>query len=593
MPISMFKKTSRFTRNILVSLLAFAAFIPSAFSYDYDYGWAVTRFDSAIKINEDGMINVTETIVADYTNEAHHGIIRSIPVDYRDQYGNNLSLNFQVVSVTDQNGKAWNFEQYKEGNILNIKAGDADVLLTEPSTFVITYNVGRAINRFDTYDELYWNATGTQWGVPMGTVTAEVTLPDKIQDSDMKATCYTGAYGANEQACTATIKDHTISYTVDSGDGAQVPDLSSYTGLTIVAGFPKNMIAEPSATQQILWFLADNWGYGLPILTFGFLYYMWFTRGRDPKTRDAIMPIYKAPAGMTPTELGTIIDETVDIRDISSAIVDLAVRGYLQIKEIKEKKLLFESTDYEFIRLKNDDSGLKEHERKILSAVFGGSDSKKLSSLKNEFYSSLPGIKDMVYKNLVKEGYFPVSPEKVRSVYYTVGGVLSFGVLCGLGLFLALFPLSAILGIMASGLIIVGFAKFMPAKTKKGVDMYYQAKGLEEFIKTAERDRIKFQEKENIFETILPYAMTLGLATKWASAFEGIYKTAPSWYVSSNPHWGSQFNVLAFSNKLDSVASEMQTTFASSPRSAAGGGSGFSGGGFSGGGFGGGGGGSW
>lgn len=592
MKTSFSNKLSRFTRNSLVSLLAIAAFAPTAFSYGY--GWDIDKFDTAVKINEDGIINVTETIVADYTNESHHGLIRSIPVDYRDRYGNNLSLYFQVTSVTDENGKSWNYEQYKEGNILNIKIGDADILLDEPSTFKISYNVGRAINRFDTYDELYWNSTGTQWDVPMDDVTTEITLPDKVSASDIKATCFTGSYGGSEQNCTPNIQNHSVTYSVNDNKTLSTPDLNPLSGLTVVVGFPKGIVAEPSVTQQAWWFFMDNWGYALPFITFGILYYIWYTRGRDPKTRDTIMPIYKAPEGMSPTEIGTIIDENLDMRDITSTIVDMAVRGYIQIKELKEKKLIFDNTDYEFIKLKNYENGtvLKTHERKILDAIFGSSQNKKLSSLKNEFYSSLPGIREAVYNSLVKEGYFPTNPEKVRNIYYTIGSVLCFGVLFGLGAFIAFFPLSAILGILASGVVVLGFAKYMPAKTKKGVDMYYQAKGLEMFIKTAERDRIKFQEQENIFEKILPFAMTLGLASKWANAFEGIYKTAPSWYVSSNPNWNNNFNVLMFTNRLDSVASEMQTTFASSPRSASGGGSGFSGG-FSGGGFGGGGGSSW
>lgn len=584
---------SRFTRNILVSLLALAAFAPTAFSYGY--GWDIDKFDTAIKINENGIMNVTETIVADYTNESHHGLIRSIPVDYRDKYGNNLSLHFQVTSVTDENGKSWNYEQYKEGNILNIKIGDADILLDKPTTFKISYDVGRAINRFDTYDELYWNSTGTQWDVTMDEVTTEITLPDKVQTADIKATCYTGSYGGSEQNCTPNIQGHGVTYSVNDNKALTAPDLNPLTGLTVVVGFPKGIVAEPSFAQLAWWFLADNWGYSLPFITFGILYYLWFTRGRDPKTRDTIMPIYKAPEGMSPTELGTIIDENLDLRDITSTIVDMAVRGYIQIKELKEKKLLFDSTDYEFVRLKefDTDTTLKPHETKIMSAIFGRGTIKKLSSLKNEFYSSLPGIRESVYNRLVKEGYFPTNPEKVRNIYYTVGSVLCFGVFFGLGAFLAFAPLSAILGTLGSGIVVLAFAKYMPAKTKKGVDMYYQAKGLEMFIKTAERDRLKFQEQENIFEKILPFAMTFGLASKWASAFEGIYKNPPSWYVSSNPNWNSNFNVLGFANKLDSVASEMQTTFASSPRSASGGGSGFSSGGFSGGGFGGGGGSSW
>ena len=42
---------------------------------------------------------------------------------------------------------------------------------------------------------------------------------------------------------------------------------------------------------------------------------------------------------MTPAELGTLIDGKPDMRDITSTIVDLAVRGYLHITETKDERL--------------------------------------------------------------------------------------------------------------------------------------------------------------------------------------------------------------------------------------------------------------
>ena len=137
----------------------------------------------------------------------------------------------------------------------------------------------------------------------------------------------------------------------------------------------------------------------------------------------------------------------------------------------------------------------------------------------------------------------------------------------------------------------------MPAKTKKGAEAKWQVLGLEEFIRTAETDRIKFQEKENIFQKLLPYAMALGLAEKWTTAFKDIIKTPPNWYQSSDPNFMNGFNTMYLYHSLNSMTTTANTVMTSSPRSSSSGSwsgsSGFGGGGFSGGGFGGGGGGSW
>lgn len=580
-----------------ILLFAGAAFAQQEMTSPGEWPWNIDSFDTEIRIEKDSSIVVSEKIVADFTREEHHGIYRTIPVRYRDRFGNKLNLRFNLVSIKDETGKPWNYEQSNEGDDVYIKIGDADTYLNDLSTFIITYKVERAVTYFGDHDELYWNSTGTEWAVPMKKVTTTVTIPGSASEG-LKATCFTGGYGAEDQNCRYKIENGVFSFDVTpllEGASALYPS----QGLTIVVGFPPGIVEKPSLFQQILWTLADNWGYFLPFITFGIMFWFWKTRGRDPHvSRSAIMPIYRPPNGLTPTEIGTLIDEKVDTRDISATLIDLAVRGYIKIKEIKEKQWFFESTDYEFEAVKDiqGDPTLKTHEKKIAEAVFGSQPFKKLSALKDKFYTSLPGIRDSIYSGLVRDGYFPTNPEGVRNGYYTIGGIITGIPIFLFGGFIIFTSLSVPIGMIASGLIILAFAGKMPAKTKKGVETYYLIKGLEEYIGTAEKDRIKWQEGENIFELLLPYALTLGLADKWASAFQGIYKEPPSWYSSTDPNWLNHFNTLYLMNRLSSVNNSMQSTFTSSPRSAAGGGSGFGGGGgggFSGGGFGGGGGGSW
>ena len=129
----------------------------------------------------------------------------------------------------------------------------------------------------------------------------------------------------------------------------------------------------------------------------------------------------------------------------------------------------------------------------------------------------------------------------------------------------------------------------MPKKTRKGADAYWKILGFRDFIKTAEKYRAQFYERENIFEEYLPYAILFGLTDKWAKAFEGIYQNPPSWYEGPV---ATSFSVAAFTDSLNhSLSAFGSSTFRGG--GAVSGSSGLGGGGFSGGGFGGGGGGSW
>ena len=74
---------------------------------------------------------------------------------------------------------------------------------------------------------------------------------------------------------------------------------------------------------------------------------------------------YEAPDGLTPAEVGTLVDEQVDLRDISATIIDLAVRGYLKIEEVGSNSWFSSGSDYRFIKLR-EPQGLKNFEQKLV-----------------------------------------------------------------------------------------------------------------------------------------------------------------------------------------------------------------------------------
>jgi uncharacterized membrane protein len=298
---------------------------------------------------------------------------------------------------------------------------------------------------------------------------------------------------------------------------------------------------------------------------------------------------------MTPAELGTLVDGKPDMRDITATIVDLAVRGFLHITEIEDKGFLgfFSSAEYTFTLKKprSEWTALKSHERDLLSAMFGSSDSVSLSQLKNKFYRHLPGLREDLYKMLVRHGFYTGRPDRVR-LLYVIGGVVLGGLLAfGSGTVMATLGMQPAAGIIAgilSGVIVVIFGWFMPSRTIRGTRELEKVLGFQEFLTRVESDRLERMVKTpEMFERFLPYAMALGVADTWARAFEGIYKEPPQWY--SGAHGIQTFRPTTFTSNLGAMSTQAAAVMASAPRSS--GGSGFGGGGSSGGGFGGGGGG--
>lgn len=532
----------------------------------------IKSFDVEIVIDRSGSFFVTESIVYDFSTNLKHGIFRTIPK------GN---LDIKILQVTDESNIPWPYTIQSRGVYVEVKIGDPDKLVQGEQVYKISYRIGRGIGFFENHDELYWNVTGTEWDVAIEKASTRISLPEKINEEDLQYACFTGVYGSKEQECIYGI--------AETGDiyFETTRNLLAREGLTIVLGWPKGMVDEPSFFQKAIWFARRNWPLSIPIFVSLFVFKEWWQKGKDFPIRKPIIAQYEPPDDLRPAEVGTLIRQEVATEDISATIIDLATRGYLKIKETERQGLILKKTDHLLVKLKDfdNDPALKDYEKRILRAIFDSRDVTALSALKDNFYVFLDSIKNKIYKELSLKGHFVVRPDRIKKKWRSIGTTV---LIAG---FVALFW-GANLGIalLASGVLFWIFSFFMPKRTKKGTNAYWQCLGLKEYINTAERYRVQFQEKEKIFEKYLPYAIVFGIAKRWARAFEGIYTTPPSWYEGN---FGPTFSTINFSHSLNSAISGMNSIFVSRPGGGFGGGSGFGGGGSSGGGGGGGGGGSW
>jgi uncharacterized membrane protein len=553
-------------KSFFFVLLFFFYFLFS-FKISLTQGYSSEKIDTfltKIKINKDSSILVKESILYDFGSEFKHGIYRTIPVK---------NIKIKVLEVTDEFNNPYQFKTRVRNGILTIQIGDPQKTIAGQHQYNITYQVFNALNFLKDHDELYWNVIGNDWKIPILKVEAEITFPEKIPSDKFKMDCFTGYIGSKEKNCQFSVKeDGKILFQANN-------PLDPTQGLTIVFGWPKGIIKKPNIFQKFFWLFPKYLPFLIPIFIFIFLFQEWYRKGRDLKIEKPIVVEYQPPDNLRPAEMDFILNEDIEPKDIAATIIDLAVRGFLKIREVEDKVLFFEKKDYEIEKLK-DDGDLLDYEKLLLEKLFQNGNKIQILSLKNEFfknYKDYEEFKEKIANLIMEKGYFERNPLKIINRLTAVATLIFFG----------MYFISAVIndfsyyfsGII-SGVIISIFAALMSKKTKKGIDIYKKILGFEEYIQNVEKYRAQFYEKENIFEEYLPYAIIFDVANKWTKAFENLFKEPPSWYEGN---FTSAFTVAAFTSSLNNYISQLISFSKSSGL----------GGGSSGGGRGGGGGGSW
>lgn len=554
----------------------------------------IRDFGARLVVERDGSVDVTEHLIVGFSGQ-WNGIVRDLSLRHNTAQGRRTKLDVAVVSITDGTGRPLRVEEQTKDNgwtrelrIWIPGARDAD------REVVIRYRIANAIRFFygssreGALDELYWNVTGNSWTMPIDKVHARVVLPGGVTPT--RTAAYTGATGS-------VASDATIKTEVNEVDFLLRRGLSPYEGMTIGVGWPAGHItSRPSEAQErlagvVLWSPLI-----VPLIVFALAFRTWQKRGRDPKERSYVVR-YEPVEGTSPAELGTLLDHTAQMQDITATLVDLAVRGFIRIEEVTESRFLglSKSTDYiiHIIRKRSDWTSLKPHEQRYLEGLSLAAPRDayvfKVSELQNRFYKSLPKIRDSIYDSLISSGYYLERPDQVKVKW---GALAVFCAFAGIGLailattrgWVMISPAALVAGGILSAVIVFVFSRIMPARTAIGARAREATLGFKEFLERVETERYRQMiTSPELFERYLPFAMAFGVAEKWARAFEGIYRDPPTWYTGGTGH----FSPGAFASTMGEMSGAASSSMSSSPSSS---GSGSGGGGSSGGGSGGGGG---
>lgn len=631
------------TKNLLITILTFSLLIITNSAYaQRNQKEGIMDFHSDIKIEVDGKIIVTETIIVNTTlNDIRRGIVRSIPNYRTDAKGKKQKMDFTIISVhRNENIEKWNTETVNEHKEIYI--GDSNVMLTRGKhTYVIVYESYGHIGFFDTFDELYWNVTGNDWAFSIGKASATITLPDGA--TSINTSCYTGRKGSTASECSVVSNENTVTF---RSKGA----LSPGEGLTVAVSFQRDIIKRPPPPTWAEMFWEEH---KIPICALAFFtimacfcYFTWRKVGKDPE-KHVVIPTFNPPHDWSAAVTRYLYKRKYDSKVFTSTLISMAVKGALQIKLINRKF---------YLERKGINTRLSLEEKSVYDILFHQRESITVSDKHHETFSSAnSGLSASIKARWKIDHYFRYNRKYIFLAsllmivllisYTTITGEGETAMAFLLGIPFAIFGIALLvkaikkgkvgcstiilfliglsfltslfvttIGILATENIItaiflismfvlaITYFFLIKAPTELGAQIEAELEGFRMYLKTAEENRLNLMTPPDrtpeLFEQLLPYAIALDVENEWGKKFDDVLKQAdykPDWYNDTMP---LRYSILAGSlaSSLESsiVLAQIDPTAVSSGSSGSGGwSSGSSGGGFSGGGGGGGGGRGW
>ena len=334
----------------LLSLIFMLPMLVNAASYN---GYELTGYDIDIVVNENNTLKITEEIEA-YFSVKKHGIFRKIPlkntVERLDGTTSRNRAKITDIYVSD------NYTLSTENGYKVIKIGDANRTLTGTKKYKISYlyNLGKDTGK--DYDELYFNLIGDEWDTSISDITFTIKMPKEFDESKLGFS--SGRVGSTDSS--------QVSYTINNNiiTGRLNGSLYPKEALTVRLELPEGYFVGASSTSSPLIYIM----FLVPIIGVILSILLWYKYGRDEEVVETVE--FYPPAGFNSLEIGFLYKGKADNKDITSLLVYLANKGYIEIVnntiDIHSEKLNVspekkESTNKKVLELQNK----IEEERKI------------------------------------------------------------------------------------------------------------------------------------------------------------------------------------------------------------------------------------
>ena len=549
-------------KNINYFKIFFILFLMFQFSSMSIYAEKIKNYEVSIQINKNGTLTVDEVIDYEFDEKLKHGIYRDIPLSYK-KLGFEMNKTFIKMNSIKRNGQPEEYTKKKFFEGIRYRVGSESTYVNsveKNSRYEFNYTVYNAISKNKGIYQIYYNAIGQFWTVPIENADIIISFENnqKIEKDEIeKMEVSTGSYG-----------EELNNYEMHDGNGKIIikstEEFSSDTGLTFLLNLKTDKIKPTFLDRiKILFTINPFFITGPLVLLFLTIYSFvtWLFFGKDP-AKKTIIPEFNIPKGIS-AMYAAYVNGTKEPREILSVgVMSLLSKGYIKAEDEEGNG---KNVKYTKVETENGTAKEKlyEEERIVLEALSSGQDgifsdsrnlyksgSKVLNLLSDRygkvtyqknymflipFFLAVPILLFVTF-SVTNKYFFQFLDYRIIlffvPVFFSLANliiILNKKILCSIAIIITLLlsiKFGAEIFIFALYYMILFIVYFMVIGkyTDKGLREKEYLKGMKMYIKTAEENKIqKFNDVDELveyFKGILPYAVALGVKNEAINLME-------------------------------------------------------------------------
>ena len=345
-------------KKALLLIIVLILGVCSLFAADY----YIRDYEVYFDIGNNAVHHVEEYITVVFDG-AHHGIVREIPLDYRDYNGKTVAKVSNIFCSEEYTAS------YDNGYLI-LKIGDPNKTVTGKVNYTIAYDYDLGADFNEGYDEIYLNLIGVDWECPIDFAVFHIIIPyvhqeewtefydflNHVAENTYMTSGYYGSTSFDWERGDAYLNEGM------DDDGSVMIDgyveyLKPYEGVTIRIDMPEGWYQDARQPWDYTG-IVKSLNPILCILLIAIAMLLWIKYGKD--NIPIVVARFEPPKGFSPLMVGYVSDSTVDDKDIISMLFYWADEGLLSIEEKKGNK-------YSFTKLKDIEAYAIESGKQIPS----------------------------------------------------------------------------------------------------------------------------------------------------------------------------------------------------------------------------------
>ena len=290
----------------------------------------ILSFTSDVTLREDATLEVREEFVAHSAGDYfRYGMVRDLPIDSEARwdsrlvgaYAKDTGIRVKILEISED-GAPVDYEQGSDAAYQQVRIAPWTPLAPGDHRFLLRYQADGVTQFLPDHDQLYWNAVGHYWRLPVDETVVRVHLPSGLPADVVTANIYAGGRGA-----TGAVPNGLTRTPLADGFEFRVANLGTAQSPTVWLTWPRGFLMPPALGP-----LAHDAGYLLaPALLLLYYLVVWLSLGRQPE-RGAIAIQYQPPQGLSPAAMRYVRTTGCDGRTLAATIAQLAARGCLAIE---------------------------------------------------------------------------------------------------------------------------------------------------------------------------------------------------------------------------------------------------------------------